>query len=172
MWLQFHGCFTRAYIISRQVWNKLPDLPYSTYSINHYKGRLIRIEIPRCAPMVHIHKILGLYTYCRNSLEYHLSLTVHVIERFIFDLIGALHATGDNNITCMLFVCNNCITVNILLSYQKKIYRNVSGGCSSGYSNSYYIFDYDYIVLVVSQGLVIYKLLIEKFCEWCKGFSS
>ena len=26
---------------SGQVWNKLPDMPYSSYSINHYQGRLI-----------------------------------------------------------------------------------------------------------------------------------
>ena len=53
---------------SSQVWSKLPDMPYSSYSINHYQGHLItfttdcEVEQPdedkpvfKLVPQIHIY---------------------------------------------------------------------------------------------------------------------
>ena len=107
---------------SGQVWNKLPDMPYSSYSINHYQGHLItfggghRVERPNenkpvweSVPLVHVYNP---HTKTWDRVweilyEYLLGMSIHIRENkllFIGGLTGRHDITRDDNIvtTCLM----------------------------------------------------------------------
>ena len=96
---------------SGQVWNKLPDMPYTSFSINHYKGRLItfgggyKVEHPnkhkavwQSVQLIHIYNPDTRTWDCIGEIphEYLLGKSIHIREnRFLF--IGGLTGTHDPN---------------------------------------------------------------------------
>ena len=92
---------------SSQVWNKLPDMPYSSFSINHYQGRLItfggghKVEQPdedklgtQSVPLIHIYNPNIRTWDCVVEIPhgYLLCRSVHIREnKFLF--IGGLSGT-------------------------------------------------------------------------------
>jgi len=103
---------------SGRVWTKLPDLPYSSNSINHYQGRLIifsgdymdkQTKKWTLSPMIYMYNTdMKLWEYVvENPIEYHSSLSIHVNNSQIF-LVGGLTGTHDGDkeddlvTTCML----------------------------------------------------------------------
>ena len=110
---------------STQVWFKLPDMPYSTYSINHYQGRLItfgggyRVEQPetgnlafKSVPLIHIYNTAITYTWdCVGEMPheylYSIGRSVHIRDNkilFIGGLTGTCHTDKDDDIvtTCLM----------------------------------------------------------------------
>ena len=97
---------------SSQVWSKLPDMPYSSHSINHYQGHLITFtgshqversdeDNPVCeiVPLIHIYNP-GTKTWdCVGDIPhgYYLSLSVHIRENKIL-FIGGVTGTNDPTI--------------------------------------------------------------------------
>ena len=108
---------------SSQVWNKLPDMPYSSFSINHYQGRLITFgggypikqpfsdkPVMQSVPLIHIYNPDTRTWDCIGEIShgYSLGKMVHIKEnKFLF--IGGLTGTNilidyDNLITtCLIF---------------------------------------------------------------------
>ena len=106
-----------------QVWYKLPDMPYSSQSINHYQGRLITFsgdyktvqpntEIPvhQSVPLVHIFNNYSNTWDCVGEILYGYSLgrSVHIRDDKIL-FIGGLTGThdlnkGDNIVTTCLML--------------------------------------------------------------------
>ena len=107
---------------SSQVWNKLPDMPYSSPSINHYQGRLItfgeghHIEQPdtdkaayTSVPLIHIYN-LNTHTWdCVGEIPhgYLLGCSVKIRENkilFIGGLTGTFCTYEDDDIltTCTI----------------------------------------------------------------------
>ena len=107
---------------SGQVWNKLPDMPYSSYSINHYQGRLITfsgdhlVEQPgedkpvwKLVPLIHTYNPDTKSWDCvgENPNGYHFGCSIHLEEEKLL-FIGGLTGTHMTNIeedlvtTCML----------------------------------------------------------------------
>ena len=107
---------------SDQVWYKLPDMPYSSLSINHYQGRLItfsevyQAEQPDTAKAVYTSVPL-IYIYNRNTQTwdcvgeiphgYLLGCSVHIRKNkilFIGGLTGMYHANKNDDIitTCTI----------------------------------------------------------------------
>ena len=96
---------------SSQVWNKLPDMPYSSFSIIHYQGRLItfggerRFEhsdkvnrIYQSVPPIHIYNPVAMTWDCVGEIPfgYLLGMSVHITNnKFLF--IGGLTGTHDLN---------------------------------------------------------------------------
>ena len=102
---------------SDQVWHKLPDMPYSSLSINHYHGRLITfgegfwVEQPgtdktvyTSVPLIHIYNPNTNTWDCVGEIPhgYLPGRSVHIREDkilFIGGLIGTYHAKDDDMIT-------------------------------------------------------------------------
>ena len=93
---------------SSQIWNKLPDMPYPSYSISHYQGRLITftavnlVEQPdeanpmyKLLPLIHLYNPNTLYWDCvgYTPFEYYLGRSVHLKNKIMF--IGGLTGTYD-----------------------------------------------------------------------------
>ena len=94
---------------SGQVWNKLPDMPYSSISINHYQGRLItfggghKVEQPdedkpvmESVPLIHMYNPDTRTWDCVGDIPhgYLLGRSVHIREnKFLF--IGGLTGIYD-----------------------------------------------------------------------------
>ena len=106
---------------SGQVWNKLADMPYPSFSINHYQGRLItfsgghRIEQPgidkpafQSVPLIHTYNPYINIWDCVGEIpyEYLLGKSVHIRDNkilFIGGLTGTCSANNnDNIITCSM----------------------------------------------------------------------
>ena len=105
---------------SSQVWNKLPDMPYSSVSINHYQGHLItftggrKVERPdedkpvwELVPLIHIYNPDTKTWDCVGDIShgYYLGRSVHIRENkilFIGGLTGTHSADVDDDImtTC------------------------------------------------------------------------
>ena len=99
---------------SSQVWNKLPDMPYASLSINHYQGRLITfggghpVEQPdtgkqayQSVPLMHIYNPYINTWDCVGEIpyEYLLGKSVHIRDNKIL-FIGGLTDTcnaGNND---------------------------------------------------------------------------
>ena len=107
---------------SGQVWNKLPDMPYSSFSINHYQGHLItfggayRIEQPgkdkpayKSVPLIHLYNPHTNTWDCVGEIpyEYFLGKSVHIRDDkilFIGGLTGTYHPDNDDDMitTCSI----------------------------------------------------------------------
>ena len=111
---------------SSQVWSKLPDMPYSSASINHYQGRLItytgayKIEqiddsiqggIPwKLVPLIHIYNTYTKIWDCVGNVPYGylLNRSVHLTENKILFVGGATgtHLVTDSDVdvvtTCVI----------------------------------------------------------------------
>ena len=96
---------------SSQVWSKLPDMPYSSFSINHYQGHLITftgdhgVERPdedkpvfEVVPLIHIYNPDTKTWDCVGDIPigYVLGMSVHIRENKIL-FIGGLTGTHDPN---------------------------------------------------------------------------
>ena len=94
---------------SSQVWSKLPDMPYSSFSINHYQGHLITFtgdriveqpdeDKPVCelVPLIHIYNPDTKTWDCVGDIPigYLLGMSVHIRENKIL-FIGGLTGTHD-----------------------------------------------------------------------------
>ena len=107
---------------SSQVWSKLPDMPYSSHSINHYQGHLITftgdhsVEQPdedkpvwELVPLIHIYNPDTKTWDCVGSVPigYLLGMSAHIRENkilFIGGLTGTHDASKDDDImtTCSI----------------------------------------------------------------------
>ena len=89
---------------SSQVWSKLPDMPYSSHSINHYQGHLItftgghKVERPdedkpvwELVPLIKTWDCVG-----DIPIGYLLGMSVHIRENKILFIAG-LTGTHDTN---------------------------------------------------------------------------
>ena len=105
-----------------QVWKKLPDMPYSSLSINHYKGHLIAFTgdhlaeqvdggkpVWKLVPLVHIYNPVTKSWDCvgRMSHGYLFGLSVHINENkilFVGGLTGTHEPSKDDDLltTCMM----------------------------------------------------------------------
>ena len=110
-----------------QVWNKLPDMPYSSFSINHYQGHLITFTgdyqakkstnfiIVKTKPTYELVPLVYIYNPDTKSwqhvgevpCEFLLGVSVHIKENrilFIGDLTGSLEAGKDSDhvTTCLM----------------------------------------------------------------------
>ena len=105
-----------------QVWYKLPDLPYSTISINHYQGHVIafgggyRVEQPntdkpenKSVPLIHVYNTKNNMWDCVGVIPcaYSLGRSVHIGDNkilFIGGLTVVYHADKNNDIgtTCLM----------------------------------------------------------------------
>ena len=97
---------------SSQVWSKLPDMPYSSSSINHYQGHLITftggrlVERPdedkpvmELVPLIHIYNPDTKTWDCVGDIPhgYYLGRSVHIRENKIL-FIGGVTGRHDPNI--------------------------------------------------------------------------
>ena len=107
---------------SGQVWNKLPDMPYSSLSINHYQGCLITfngfhgVEQPgkdkpvhKSVPLVHTYNPHTNTWDCVGDIpyEYLLGRSVHIRDDkilFVGGLTGSYRNDQDDDIimTCLI----------------------------------------------------------------------
>ncbi|XP_065890549.1 uncharacterized protein [Dysidea avara] len=107
---------------SGQVWNKLPDMPYVSQSINHYQGRLItftggeKVEQPgkhvptfKLVPLIHIYNVNAKCWDCVGEIPhgYYFGRSVLLKENkilFLGGLTGRHNPNNDDDIitTCML----------------------------------------------------------------------
>ena len=101
---------------SSQVWSKLPDMPYSSFSINHYQGHLITftaghmVERPdedkpvyELVPLIHIYNPDTKTWDCVGNIliGYLLGMSVHIRENkilFIGGLTGTYNIDNDDDI--------------------------------------------------------------------------
>ena len=96
---------------SSQVWHKLPDMPYSSLSFNHYQGHLIifsgdyKIEQPntgkpvyQSVPLIHIFNHYTNTWDCVGEIpcEYLISVSVHISDNKIL-FMGGYTGTHDPN---------------------------------------------------------------------------
>ena len=96
---------------SSQVWHKLPDMPYSSLSINHYQGRLIKFGGGYCiekldkdellwqsVPLIHIYNPDTRTWDCVGEIPhgYLLGKSIHIKENKIL-FMGGLTGTRDYN---------------------------------------------------------------------------
>ena len=105
---------------SGQVWSKLPDMPYSSHSINHFQGRLItfggsfKFEQPhedkpvwQSIPLIHIYNP-GTRTWdCVGEIpdRYILGRSVRIRDNTIL-FIGGLTGTHDLNNDDVVLSCS------------------------------------------------------------------
>ena len=105
---------------SGQVWSKLPDMPYSSFSINHYQGRLVtfggayQIEQPhedkpvwQSVPLIHIYNPDTRTWDCVGEIPhgYLLRRSVHIREnKFLF--IGGLTGTHGKKDDDLIRTCS------------------------------------------------------------------
>ena len=107
-------------ISSSQMWNKLPDMPYSSSSINYYQGRLItftgdnKVELPgglpgfKFVPLIHIYNANTKSWDCVGEYgEYYLGRSVKISGNKILFVGGVTgtHETGKEDdiiTTCMM----------------------------------------------------------------------
>ena len=99
---------------SSQVWSKLPDMPYSSFSINHYQGHLIsctgghKVERPdedkpvwELVPLIHIYNPDTKSWDCVGDIPigYLLGMSVHIRENKILFIGGGsgTHDTGTDD---------------------------------------------------------------------------
>ena len=107
---------------SDQVWSKLPDMPYSSFSINQYQGHLItftggrKVERPEedkpvyeLIPLIHIYNPDTKTWDCVGDIPhgYYLGESVHIRENkilFIGGATGTYDAGKDDEImtTCSI----------------------------------------------------------------------
>ena len=107
---------------SGQVWNKLPDMPYASQSINHYQGHLItftgvdKTEQPgkhlptwKLVPLIHIYNVNAKCWDCVEEIPqgYYFGYSVHVRKNkilFVGGTTGTYNAGEDDDLitTCML----------------------------------------------------------------------
>ena len=107
---------------SGQVWNKLADIPYSSFSINHYQGHLITfsgghlVEQPdidkpayQSVPLIHTYNPYTDTWDCVGEIpyEYLLRRSVHIRDNkilFIGGLTGTCHTANNDDIitTCSM----------------------------------------------------------------------
>ena len=107
---------------SGQVWNKLPDMPYSSFHINHYQGHLITfggghlVEQPdidkpafQSVPLIHTYNPYTNTWDCVGEIpyEYLLGKSVHIRDNkilFIGGLTGTCSANNNDDIitTCLM----------------------------------------------------------------------
>ena len=107
---------------SSQVWSKLPDMPYSSHSINHYQDHLItftgdhKVELPdedkpvfELVPLIHIYNPDTKTWDCVGDIPhgYYLSRSVCIRENkilFIGGLTGTHNTGKDDDImaTCLI----------------------------------------------------------------------
>ena len=97
-------------ISSSQVWSQLPDVPYSSISINHYQGHLItftgdhKVEPDENKPVWELVPLIHIYNPDTNTWDcvgdipigYYLGMSVHIRENKIL-FIGGLTGTHDTN---------------------------------------------------------------------------
>ena len=99
-----------------QLWYKLPDMPYATYSINYYQERLItfggghRVEQPNAdKPVYQSVPLIHIYNPCTHTwdhvgdipYDYSLGRSVHISDNkilFIGGLTGTYRTDKDDNI--------------------------------------------------------------------------
>ena len=113
---------------SSQVWHKLPDMPYSSFSINHYQGHLItfsggyHIEKPgeyklvwQSVPLIHIYNPDTRTWDCIGEIPYGylLGKSIHIKENKIL-FMGGLTGTRDYDpkeddwiVTCLILTLHN-----------------------------------------------------------------
>ena len=107
---------------SGQVWNKLADMPYPSFSFNHYQGHLItfggghRVERPdiekpvfQSVPLIHTYNPYINTWDCVGEIpyEYLLGKSVHIRDNkilFIGGLTGTCSANNNDDIitTCLM----------------------------------------------------------------------
>ena len=106
---------------SGQVWNKLPDMSYSSFSINHYQGRLItfggshKVEGPQecyepvfqSVPLIHIYNPNTRTWDCVGEIPqaYLLGKSIHMQENTIFFVGGLTGKYSRRNNTDMVTTC-------------------------------------------------------------------
>ena len=105
---------------SSQVWNKLPDMPYSSISINHYQGHLItfgggyKIEQPhedkpvwQLVPLIHMYNPDTRTWDCVGEIPhgYLLGISVHIRKNKIL-FIGGLTGTHGKKDDDMITTCS------------------------------------------------------------------
>ena len=110
---------------SVQVWNKLPDMPCVSWSINHYQGHLIAfngislVEHPgeekpvyQLVPQIHLYNPNTRCWDCVGSIDYpyNLGRSVHVKENNILFVGGTIgtHDTRKND-----DLVTSCVTLTI-----------------------------------------------------------
>ena len=105
---------------SGQVWKKLPDMPYSSYSINHYQDRLItftggyKVEQPdegkpiwQSVPLIHIYNPHTNTWDCVGETPhgYLLGRSIHIMKNkilFMGGLTGKHKGDDDTMTTCSI----------------------------------------------------------------------
>ena len=110
---------------SSQVWNKLPDMPYSSYSINHYQGHLIifggsyqversdeHLPVQQSVPLIHIYNPDTRTWDCVGGIDhrYLLGRSIHIGENkflFIGGLVGDITKNYNMLVTCSLLTLSN-----------------------------------------------------------------
>ena len=115
-----------------QVWYKLPDLPYSTISINHYQGRIIAfgggyyVKQPntdrpayKSVPLIHIYNTITNTWDCVGVIPsaYSVGRSIHIGDHKIFfigGLTGMYYAEKNNDICHNLF---NVDTVTMITDH-------------------------------------------------------
>jgi len=112
---------------SGQVWNKLPDIPYISQSINHYQGHLIAFNgispveylgedkpVGQLVPLVHLYNSNTRCWDCVDSIDYpyNLGRSVQIRENkilFVGGSTGTHHVNKEGNIVA------TCLTLTITL---------------------------------------------------------
>ena len=110
---------------SGQVWNKLPDIPYHSVSINHYQGHLIAfnglspVEHPgeekpayELVPLIHLYNPNTRCWDCVGSIDYpyNLGKSVHIRENKIMFVGGS---TGTHDTSKKDDLVTPCVTLTI-----------------------------------------------------------
>jgi len=110
---------------SRQVWNKLPDMPYTSWSINHYQGCLIAlngiglveytgVEVPvaQLVPLVHLYNPNTRCWDCVDSIDYPYSLgrSIYIGENKILFVGGS---SGTHRVKEKDNLVTSCVALTI-----------------------------------------------------------
>lgn len=107
-------------IFGSKIWNKLPNMPYSSNSVNHYQGHLIIFSGDYfdkttkrwiLAPMMYVYNPqTKLWSHiAENHIGYLLGVSVRVSENKIF-ILGGLTGTHDTA------ECDNLVTTCLLVT--------------------------------------------------------
>lgn len=102
---------------SGEVWKKLPDMPYCSFAINHYKGHLIAftgdylVELPdKDKPVLQVSSSIHIYNPNTRTWDcvgdtphgYYLGKSVHINDDkiiFVGDLTGSLETLDEEMMT-------------------------------------------------------------------------